>query len=270
MTRAVVRVLLPTCVGVCLLAALPGTSRAQQPVPDRAASGEVPGALAGVVTSGETGLPVAGAEIVWPGSGRAVTDAAGRFRLDGIPVGAGRFRLGVAGLPSRTLQVDIEAGAITRLDLRVATRLVPVPSLDVEVAREAGTSGKLAGFYRRRARGIGWFLDREAIARRAPREVSDLLRSLPGLSVSGGPGSTGDPRMDRSAAFLAHRSCRIGYFVDGVRIPAENAFRLDELSPQDLEAVEVYRGISEVPAVFVRVGEECGVVAVWTRDPARP
>lgn len=263
MTRQVARVILPACLVAGLAGVRPPPAAAQEP-------GAPSGVVEGTVASAETGLPVAGAEILARGASGAVTDSTGRFRLGDLAPGTTRFDLRLPGLPARTLQLEVEPGAVTRVELRVATRLVPVPSLEVEVGRASVVSGKMAGFYSRRARGIGAFLDRDDILLRQPREVSDLLRSVPGITVDRGPGSTGDPRVDRSAALSAHRRCRMSYFVDGLRIPPENAFRLDELSPRDLQAVEVYRGISEVPAVFVRTGEECGVVAVWTRDPSRP
>lgn len=228
------------------------------------------GELRGVVLSSEGELPVPGAEILVAPGLRAVTDSAGRFRLPGLPPGRLRFDLRLPDLPARTLEVEIEDASVTSVVLRVSTRIIPAPALDVVVRSATTRKGKLAGFYRRRARGIGAFIDRTEIERRDPREVSDLLRSVPGVDVARGPGSTGRIEMTRSSALLAHRDCRVVYFVDGLRIPPENAFRLDELSPRDLEAIEVYRGVSEVPAIFLRTGEECGVVAVWTRDPSRP
>lgn len=264
----------------CLLTASPagllvGTTaglRAQAGAADTSGAGRSApaGELRGLVVSSDGGLPVAGAEILVPSGVRAVTDSAGRFRIAGLEPGRLRFDLRLPELPSRTLEVGIEAGSVTRVVLRVSPRIVPAPVLDVVVRSATTRKGKLAGFYRRRARGIGAFIDRDEIERRDPREVSDLLRSVPGIDVAPGPGSTGRIEMSRSSGVLAHRDCRVAYFVDGLRIPPENAFHLDELSPRELEAIEVYRGVSEVPAIFLRTGEECGVVAVWTRDPSRP
>jgi len=261
------------------LVALAGPVAAQEPPPgsapavgaDTAAVGEVLGS----VLSARADTPVAGAEVrarVPEGRGvrdRAVTDSSGRFRLRGIPPGLRTFEVRLPGLPSTTFTAEVLDDGPTGLSLRLETRLVPQPAIEVRVTRDGSRRGKLAGFYRRRARGLGWFLDRKEIESRRAREVSDLLRSVPGVRVTPGPGSTGNVAMSRSAALLAHRGCRIGYFVDGIRIPAADAFRLDELSPMDIEAIEVYRGVSEVPAIFLRKGDECGVVVVWTRDPSR-
>lgn len=231
--------------------------------------------MSGTVVAARADTPVAGARISVQGETgeatppSAVTDKDGRFRLQGVSPGAHRFEIRLPGLPSTTFRADVRSDGPTELALRLETRLIPQPAIEVRVAADADRDGKLAGFYRRRAGGVGAFMDRQEIESRRAREVSDLLRSMPGVVVTPGPGSTGEVAMSRSSALLAHRDCRIVYFVDGIRIPAADGFRPDELSPADLEAVEVYRSVSEVPAIFLRTGEECGVVALWTRDPSR-
>ncbi len=43
---------------------------------------------------------------------------------------------------------------------------------------------------------------------------------------------------------------------------------LDDFSAEDIEAVEVYVGTSEVPAELDKNGKGvCGAIVVWTRDP---
>ena len=43
-------------------------------------------------------------------------------------------------------------------------------------------------------------------------------------------------------------------------------FRIDEvISPGSVEGIEVYRGLSTVPAEFLNPDAECGVIAIWTR-----
>lgn len=233
------------------------------------------GTVIGTVVGARADSPVAGARISVRGrAGEAspapvVTDHDGRFRLAGVSPGARVFEVELPGLPSTTFRADVRSDGPTELALRVETRLVPQPAIAVRVTADGERDGKLAGFYRRRARGLGRFMDREEIENRRALEVSDLLRSMPGVVVTPGPGSTGEVAMSRSSTLRAHRGCRIVYFVDGIRVPPADGFRPDELSPGDLAGIEVYRSVSEVPAIFLRTGEECGVIALWTRDPSR-
>ncbi len=46
---------------------------------------------------------------------------------------------------------------------------------------------------------------------------------------------------------------------------------LDDFSADDIEALEVYIGISEVPPELAKNGRTgvCGAIVVWTRDPGK-
>jgi hypothetical protein len=58
----------------------------------------------------------------------AVTDTAGRFRIEGVP--AGRHRLGVrqpAGRLARNLAVDVPVGQVVRVDIAFTDGDIGVP-----------------------------------------------------------------------------------------------------------------------------------------------
>lgn len=152
-----------------------------------------------------------------------------------------------------------------------AVRPVRLPELEVEARRPPARRGKMRGFDRRsRRHSTGVFVGRAEIERRDPRDVSDLLRGLVGVTPTARPGGVGlrRIRMDRTMEVPGEAPCRVRFFVDGVPMPKSGAFRVDALSPEDLEAVEIYRGVSQVPPRFRRRGDRCGTVVVWTRDPA--
>ena len=45
---------------------------------------------------------------------------------------------------------------------------------------------------------------------------------------------------------------------------------LDDFIAEDIEALEVYVGVSEIPPEFDKNGKGvCGVIVVWTRDPRK-
>ena len=63
----------------------------------------------------------------------------------------------------------------------------------------------------------------------------------------------------------ADTPCELAVFLDGVHSPFLSA-DIDALSAQDVVAIEVYRGPSQIPAQYNQLGrgEGCGVVLVWT------
>jgi hypothetical protein len=57
-------------------------------------------------------------------------------------------------------------------------------------------------------------------------------------------------------------------YLDGAFLGSTSEFDLDgTVTAAELVAVEVYRGITEVPPLFdVAGGAQCGVVALWTQE----
>ncbi len=58
------------------------------------------------------------------------------------------------------------------------------------------------------------------------------------------------------------RACLMDLYVDGVLY--ERGI-IDDLISDWIEAIEVYNGISEIPAQYNRTDAVCGVILVWTR-----
>lgn len=154
-------------------------------------------------------------------------------------------------------------------DIVVPAAPVLLPPLRVE-ARSSDPPAKIRGFDRRRRRHpAGVFVGRAEIERRDPRRVSDLLRGVAGITPGRPPAGVGRPRvrMDRTPVVPGRRSCRVRFFVDGMPVPKRGGFRIDDLQPDDVEAIEVYRGVAEVPPRFQRREDSCGTVVIWTRAP---
>jgi hypothetical protein len=42
----------------------------------------------------------------------------------------------------------------------------------------------------------------------------------------------------------------------------------DDVRPNEVEGIEVYRRLSEVPAEYRKAGSECGVVLIWLKERA--
>ena len=62
-------------------------------------------------------------------------------------------------------------------------------------------------------------------------------------------------------------NCRYRFVVNGTRTMPD--FEIDNVPPYTMEGIEIYNGLSEIPAVFRQMAESggatCGVIAIWTR-----
>jgi hypothetical protein len=161
---------------------------------------------------------------------------------------------------------------------RDVTALIAAPTaLDpVTVEADAPVPAYLRGFESRRAEGMGFFVTRAEFGEWNPTETTDVLRRTPGLSVLPNPDyGPGDARryVFRNARVATNGGCPLLYYLDGAYIGDSSNRRLtrlgdlDQFVPVDyLEAIEVYKGPSEVPAEYNRTGSACGVIVFWTRQ----
>lgn len=205
---------------------------------------------------------------------RVETDADGRFRAEIRGHDAVQLRverLGYATTVTPTLYFDDRN--YFQIEVRLDTDAVVVAPLEVVVWGRVDPSPLLDNFRRRLDRGQGTYITREEIEERRPVFMSDMLRSVAGVVVEGS-GSGSRPRIQIGRATskrLGMRPCPTQIFVDGMLMSRAGAdVRLDDLvSPASVEGVEIYRGLSTVPAEFLNQDAECGVIAVWTRRGGR-
>jgi hypothetical protein len=78
-----------------------------------------PGDVAGIVTNSQTGSPVSGATIGYPG-GVTVTDATGHYTVSGLPAGSHELTFAATGYVSQDRTAVVTAGATTALDVALA------------------------------------------------------------------------------------------------------------------------------------------------------
>jgi hypothetical protein len=152
----------------------------------------------------------------------------------------------------------------------VTLELDPVPVDAIEATGARARTPALEGFYARRDRGAGTYFTRREIEAMNAREVTDILRRVPGarvVMIQGPFGATNVLQLVRSQG-TSVRPCPISYYVNGVPFPVRYEIGIDAyVRAQDLEAMEVYSGTSRIPSEFTSAGQtsRCGVVAVWTR-----
>jgi hypothetical protein len=230
---------------VALAVAVPPTGLAQ-----RAAA-----SLTGTVVSQEAGDPVSGAHVRLQGSGiTAVTDAAGRFELGGLAPGEHVVEIHRDGFAPTVIPVSLREGQ------RLA---IPEGVLRLE--------WEPSGFAERRAKRRGVFVERDQIEAWQARTVTDVLRHVPGVRVGPSPNRQRagfDPQALAIRMVRGAPGCSPLVYLDGAFLGSTSEFDLDgTVTAAELVAVEVYRGITEVPPLFdVAGGAQCGVVALWTQE----
>jgi len=102
------------------------------------------------------------------------------------------------------------------------------------------------------------------------RLFTDVLRRVPGMqiqSITGNNSSGYTVRSGRNGESVgAGRNCPVLFYMNGMPFPTGIDGVNSYISPEEVEAVEVYTGASELPAQFnaTAYNARCGVVLIWT------
>ena len=140
-------------------------------------------------------------------------------------------------------------------------------------ARSANEPGHVADIARRRLAGTGLQFTRDQLEESQAHTVADFLRRIPGVDVREGASSDNVQMRRSGGAATASRvpslACHVGWFMDGMRIDRPGMATMTEglssIRLEELDAIEVFRGISEMPAEFAQPDLRCGAIALWTR-----
>ena len=228
--------------------------------------------ISGTVREAGTGVPIGHAEITLLGRGRPTgvgiySDTAGWFLLSAPRAGSYAIQVRRVGyVPLVTPAVLLEAAQEVEFDVPL-TRAAGVVLDTVDVVVPRNNPG-LGGFEERRRGGVGTFFTRQDIEERGEPRLTDLLRGLPGVVVA----ATGRGRTTASTSrSTGTYRCLPVLFVDGVVVtrssdsPEVVRGVLETLTGNVLDAVEVYKGRSELPARFGGPDVRCGAIVAWTR-----
>ena len=105
--------------------------------------------LSGTVTDAETGAPLEGAHVFIAVSlNGAVTDANGRYRLDGVPVGAHRLYVSRLGYEPEPRDVLLRRGGMHVFDFALKPAVVELGEVVVEAKRDQKWRRQLEAFTR--------------------------------------------------------------------------------------------------------------------------
>jgi len=224
--------------------------------------------IKGTVVTTSTLAPVVGAQVALVGAGRTVrTDKSGSFIFDSLM--AGTYLVQVRGVGDETPMTQVPVGRREIIDLEVKlgkADAVVLPDLVATAPEPVKPDAWIEGmrlpteFVARKKIGMGQYITREEILERRPPTVTDLFRGVRGVVLSCRAGIC-IPRPVRS-----QQNCNPIVIVDRV---SADASVLAGMIPNDIEAIEIYLGMSTVPAEYLQATDraQCGMIVVWTRVP---
>lgn len=205
------------------------------------------------------GFALSGVELLLEGNDqRFQTDEQGGFEL--AQLRAGPLTLYVRRLGFRPDTLDLMVLAGKTIPVNVTLQRTEVKISPVVVYGRTALTGWRAGFYSRREMGTGYFFTREDIEKRNPGMLTDMFRNIPGARVMANDGVIRNHVRFRGAA------CPPLVWLDGSPLGA-GEFDLDALSPNSIEAVEIYP--SQGPMQFTVssvIAPACGTILVWSRE----
>ncbi|HEX7051976.1 MAG TPA: carboxypeptidase regulatory-like domain-containing protein [Longimicrobiales bacterium] len=187
-----------------------------------------------------------------------LTNAEGRFEITDLPRGIYLIEIQHIAYGKTRKLVNVPPGRTVELDIRLYPQAVALDSLQVEVSIRNPKLEK-RGFYDRRRSGWGLYFTCEDFKRWS---LTQVLRRVPLLEFR--PGAS---RFDLTPVFRqAGRYCQPDVYIDGVLIHLRGEEITAFVDASNIEAMEVYRGIS-TPAEFVDSGltKPCGAIVIWTR-----
>jgi TonB family protein len=206
------------------------------------------------------GTPIAGATVAISGHPvTAATDEDGRFHLTAPSAGAFSLSVRRLGFAPASRDVTVNAGQAVR-DLTI--QMTAVASLLSPVlvnATRGAYKGRLAGYYQRlERRSGGYFIPRNAIDKKSYKNLSQLLRVVPGIN-------TFALKTGGTTVRMRARQCRPLVWIDGVPMPTAEV-DLDAFPVSTLHGVEVYPANANTPQDFVMNGNPgCGTIVLWSR-----
>lgn len=239
--------------------------------------------IVGRVIEDETLLPISYAEVVLKSRGgatlaRTEADQFGNFEFAIRRASSVRLHASRLGYEETTTPVlYFDTHNLLQVEIRLDPEAILLAPLEIVAWSEVIDNAVLEGFWNRLETGLGYYITRQEVEARNPGKVTDLLRDLPGVQLSGGSvGNRPSIRMARAA----NRNCATQIFVDGFLVNPPTVtpngsrspmdFRIDDVvSPASVERIEVYRGLSTVPAEFLNPDAACGVIAIWTKRGGR-
>jgi len=229
--------------------------------------GPRPAQLRGVVRTAQK-APVPDVEVALLGTTYvANTDSAGRFAVLDIPPGEYLVRVRRIGFRVQNLSARLVAGENKDVTIVLNEGAVELPEVTVtaRLAKpiEYANTAKFDEFFRRKSVGLGRYISRRDIEKKAASRTASLIAGLPGVRVMMGVPGT-------SPTQVWMRACQqVSVWVDGWMLspqatsPIEVGELLERIHPLNIEMIEVYDSPAVMQAEFL--GDSCAAIVIWTR-----
>jgi hypothetical protein len=214
--------------------------------------------VTGVVVEAATRQPIANA-LVLLDTTRQVTEADGRFRFTGVAPGSRILHMSHIAYTERRDTIDVRDGDVIELQIPIAVEPIQLAPLSVDVRSQRLLD---VGFYDRVERGLGIYIHPSQLRQTRVAFLSDFLARIPGVRRAMVNGETS--RIDLRGGRSISMRCETQYFLDGAAVAAGTPV-LDNLAPNNVAGIEVYRGASETPIQFDYGRASCGAIVIWTR-----
>lgn len=196
---------------------------------------------------------------------RGQTDSAGTFTVRAPDPGRYFLRVQMIGYRPYQTAIALTSRGETNLAIRLGAVPVALPAVTVEASRDAYLLRR--GFYMRKESERGNFLDPGQVEKVLPKAkvATDLLLKIPGVRIQQGVPQLRTCRTVTSGSSQDAMDIT-GFphvYVDGVKSGREIAYFMQ---PQEILAVEVYMGPSQIPLQYGGTSTPCGVILIWTKQ----
>lgn len=204
------------------------------------------------VVDAATSEPVPGARATLAGIDRgSVADSAGRLSFTDVPPGPRRLTVEAPGYAPADAEMTLGPGGVREVTVALTPSPFRLPDVGAEVT--AGTF--VPGFLHRRATRDGHFVTKAALDSADPVRLSTFLDRFPNVRARYRPtreDGRGGWKVHVWRHVRAHRStplrCVPSLILNGRLLPADRTvWRLDDIEPEDVLAMEVYWKPSQVP-----------------------
>lgn len=196
----------------------------------------------------------------------AMTNEKGQFTMRNLPSGSHVLMARHLGFGAETVPVDLTSHEPKQVTIKLPKFVATIEPV-VVTAKRAASLDKV-GFTQRQKSGTGFYLGPEQIERMQPNYLTDLLRTVPGLTVSYGPQGE-EVSSTRGVSSLTGGNC-VQYYVDDMPwqslMPGDvNQF----VNGREVVGIEVYNGPG-TPPQYTRAGQgDCTTIVVWTKFKIR-